>query len=162
MKTKQEIIDSIINLINNDLDENVVDIKMLPASGSSRIYYRVLTDRHSCIATYNSNVEENNAFLMFSRHFANAGLSVPEILTVNEEKDCYIQSDLGDVSLYHYVQNCIKRIGGIDKEVLPIIKMDEPFKKLITDNVTKSTTSDKIKAITSPINQENIVSKVNS
>ena len=27
-----------------------------------------------------------------------------------------------------HVQNCINRIGGIDKEVLPIIKMDEPFK----------------------------------
>lgn len=121
MKTKQEIIDSIINLINNDLDENVVDIKMLPASGSSRIYYRVLTDRHSCIATYNSNVEENNAFLMFSRHFANAGLSVPEILAVNEEKDCYIQSDLGDVSLYHYVQNCIKN-KSFDEKTIALYK----------------------------------------
>ena len=28
----------------------------------------------------------------------------------------------------NHVQNCIKRIGGIDKEVLPIIKMDEPYR----------------------------------
>lgn len=27
-----------------------------------------------------------------------------------------------------HIQNCIKRIGGIDKEVLPIIKMDKPYK----------------------------------
>ena len=28
----------------------------------------------------------------------------------------------------NHVQNCIKRIGGIDKKVLPIIKMDHPYR----------------------------------
>lgn len=28
----------------------------------------------------------------------------------------------------NHVQNCIKRIGGVDKKVLPIIKMEEPYR----------------------------------
>ena len=94
--------------MNNDLSEKIVDIKMLPASGSSRIYYRIQTEDKTYIATYNSNIEENIAFLVFSKHFSKANLPVPEIISVNDEKDCYIQSDLGDTSLFNYVQNCVK------------------------------------------------------
>lgn len=109
MKNKQEVKESIIALINKDLSENVVDINLLPASGSSRVYYRIKTDNNNTyIATYNSNIEENNAFLSFSNHFKNIELPVPEILAVNTEKDCYIQSDFGDTSLFSYVQDCVK------------------------------------------------------
>ncbi|MBO7287260.1 MAG: phosphotransferase [Bacteroidales bacterium] len=108
MKNKQEIKDNIIKLMDKDLSEKVVDIKMLPASGSSRIYYRISTENSSYIATYNSNIEENIAFLNFSKHFEKSGLLVPHIISVNEEKDCYIQSDLGNISLFDYVSNCIK------------------------------------------------------
>ena len=108
MKNKQEIKDDIIKLMDKDLSEKVVDIKMLPASGSSRIYYRISTENSSYIATYNSNIEENIAFLNFSKHFEKSGLPVPHIISVNEEKDCYIQSDLGNISLFDYVSNCIK------------------------------------------------------
>ena len=94
--------------MNNDLSEKIVDIKMLPASGSSRVYYRIQTEDKTYIATYNSNIEENIAFLVFSKHFSKANLPVPEIISVNDEKDCYIQSDLGDTSLFNYVQNCVK------------------------------------------------------
>ena len=121
MKSKQDIKDSVIDLIDNDLREDIVEIKMLPASGSSRIYCRILTEENSYIATYNSNVEENNAFLVFSKHFEDAGLPVPKIIAVNENKDCYIQSDLGDISLYHYVQNCIKN-NGFDEETIELYK----------------------------------------
>ena len=33
-----------------------------------------------------------------------------------------------------HVQNCINRLGGIDKEVLPIIKMEKPYKVQIFQN----------------------------
>ena len=108
MRNKQEIEEAIIKLMERDLSKKIVDIKLLPASGSSRCYYRIFTDNNTYIATYNSNIEENIAFIIFSRHFANANLPVPEILSVNEENDCYIQSDLGDFSLFNYVQNCVK------------------------------------------------------
>lgn len=108
MKNKQEIKDAIIKLMDKDLSEKIVDIKMMPASGSSRIYYRIFTEKGTFIATYNSNIEENTAFLDFSKHFSKNNLPVPEIISVNDEKDCYIQSDLGDISLFNYVQSCVK------------------------------------------------------
>ena len=108
MKSKEEIKKSIIKLIDRDISEKIVEIKLLPASGSSRIYYRITTTNNSYIATYNSNIEENTAFLNFSKHFDRCELPVPKIIAVNDENDCYIQSDLGDISLFNYIQNCVK------------------------------------------------------
>ena len=107
--------------MNNDLSEKIVDIKMLPASGSSRVYYRIQTEDKTYIATYNSNIEENIAFLVFSKHFSKANLPVPEIVSVNDEKDCYIQSDLGDTSLFNYVQNCVKN-NSYDNTTIELYK----------------------------------------
>lgn len=121
MKNKQEIKENIIKLMNNDLSEKIVDIKMLPASGSSRVYYRIQTEDKTYIATYNSNIEENIAFLVFSKHFSKANLPVPEIVSVNDEKDCYIQSDLGDTSLFNYVQNCVKN-NSYDNTTIELYK----------------------------------------
>jgi aminoglycoside/choline kinase family phosphotransferase len=51
--------------------------------------------------TYNpSNVRENNAFIEFSRHFQTMQLPVPEILHVDPARTQYLQSDLGDISLF--------------------------------------------------------------
>ena len=121
MKDKQEIKDNIISLTDKYLSEKIIDIKLLPASGSSRIYYRIQTENSSYIATYNSNIEENIAFLNFSKHFENAGLPVPHIISVNDEKDCYIQSDLGDISLFTHVQKCIKN-NSYDENTVDLYK----------------------------------------
>lgn len=103
-----QIKDILTKLIERDLSENIIDIKTLPASGSSRIYFRLFTDKNTYIATYNPNVEENIAFFEFSKHFENNGLPVPKIISVNHDNTCYIQSDFGDVSLFHHVQDCVK------------------------------------------------------
>lgn len=108
MKDILQIKNIIIELIAKDLSENTSDIKMLPASGSSRIYFRAFTDNGTYIATYNPNAEENFAFLRFTCHFEKKGLPVPKILSVNSDMTCYIQSDFGDVSLFHLVQDCVK------------------------------------------------------
>ena len=79
MENIQSIKDSVINLINNSLSERVVDMKMLPASGSSRIYFRIFTESKTLIATYSSNVEENKAFFEFTRQFQERNLPVPEL-----------------------------------------------------------------------------------
>lgn len=121
MKEKNEIKKSIIELMDKDLSEKIVDIKLLPASGSSRVYYRITTEKQSYIATYNSNIEENTAFLAFSKHFKDSNLPVPEIIAVNDKKDCYIQSDLGDVSLFDFVQNCVKN-NLYDEETVRLYK----------------------------------------
>lgn len=117
MESNHDIAKIITELIYKDLSEKVLEIKTLPLSGSSRIYSRITTEAGTYIATYNPNTEENNAFLEFSRHFEKQNLPVPKIIAVNDEKNCYIQSDLGDVSLFHHVTKCLKDNNFDDKTI---------------------------------------------
>lgn len=109
MENLFSIKDKITKLIDNNLSKNIFEIRTLPASGSSRIYFRVFTEDRTIIATYNSNIEENNAFLSFSRNFKEKGLAVPEILAISDDKSCYLQSDLGDISLFDFVKKCLDK-----------------------------------------------------
>lgn len=74
-------------------------IEKLPQSGSDRIYFRIYAGNETCIATFNLNIKENETFIRFSNHFKQAGLPMPQILSVNEDKTIYIQEDLGTESL---------------------------------------------------------------
>ncbi len=77
------------------------EVITLKQAGSNRMYFRLKSGRQSLIVTYNpGNVPENNAFVQFSRHFYSKQLPVPQILYADQELKQYIQSDLGDVSLY--------------------------------------------------------------
>ncbi|MBR4147663.1 MAG: phosphotransferase [Bacteroidales bacterium] len=87
---------------------NPVDIKPIAESGSARKYYRILTAEGSIIGTYNANVEENEAFFYLTEHFGQYHLKVPKLLAINEERNCYLQSDHGDETLFDHVQRDLK------------------------------------------------------
>ena len=154
MRNKQEIKESIISLMNKDLSEEVTEIKLLPVSGSARVYYRILTTNASYIATYNSNIEENIAFLNFSKHFEKTALPVPHIISVNNEKDCYIQSDLGDTSLFNYVQNCVKN-QSYNKNTINLYK--ESISNLVDFQIRGHKNLDYSVAFPSPVFDRNSV-----
>ncbi len=81
-------------------------IALLPASGSHRKYYRLTSsDSKTIIAAVNSEVRENRAFIEFSQHFAKHGLPVPKVLSVHPDETLYFITDLGDTTLYHYLQH---------------------------------------------------------
>lgn len=99
------IIDQAKAFFSNWKPEAVIeDISQLPQAGSDRQYFRLRTTKRSYIITYNNNIRENNAFLEFSRHFSSQQLSVPEIYHSSTDKSFYIQSDLGDTSLFDILQ----------------------------------------------------------
>ena len=101
------------NIINLSLSIGLKPIEILPIaeSGSARKYFRVVTETRSLIGTYSNNIEENEAFLTFCRHFHDLGLNVPEVLAVNEDQTCYLQSDFGDDNLFAQVQRELIRVG---------------------------------------------------
>ncbi len=80
-----------------------IDIAPLPRSGSDRRYYRMWNGNGSIIAAFNSNFEENEAFIGFTRHFRNKSLPVPEIFGYLPEKSVYYLQDLGDDNLYTWL-----------------------------------------------------------
>ena len=74
---------------------------MIAGAGSNRIYFRVCSSEHgSVIATCGTDRAENRSFLYLARHFASLGLDVPQVLAVSADEMTYLQSDLGDVSLF--------------------------------------------------------------
>nr|WP_302607215.1 RNase adapter RapZ [uncultured Duncaniella sp.] len=77
-------------------------VKLLTPAGSSRKYYR-LSGRDgevSLIGVAGTDCKENEAFIYLSRHFYEKGLPVPRVLAVSDDGMCYLESDLGDVSLF--------------------------------------------------------------
>ena len=91
------------DLFNRWCGENTITINKLPASGSSREYYRITGAETTVIGAINLDREENEAFIEFSRHFHAKGLSVPEIFLVDLENNAYLQEDLGDLTLFDYL-----------------------------------------------------------
>ena len=146
MLTLDEIKKTIAELIEH-LGEKALEINAMPSSGSSRRYFRVKTDRRNLIGAYNLNIEENDAFFSFSEHFHKCGLPVPEVLAIADSKDIYIQTDLGDDSLYSHVENCLKN-GKFDDETIELYK--KSLDKLIDFQIVGHQGLDYSKAFPTP------------
>ena len=72
------------------------NIKQLPHSGSSRIYYRITKDEFSAIGVFNDNYQENIAFIDFTRQLLNSKINVPAIYNQKLDKNIYLIQDLGN------------------------------------------------------------------
>ena len=103
---------NILAELTRSIGETPYEIQSIAESGSARKYFRIITDSKSLIGTYSSNIEENEAFLTFSKHFHDLGLNVPEVFAVNEERTCYLQSDFGDDNLFAHVQKALIANSG--------------------------------------------------
>lgn len=92
-------------MFNQWSGEQGIEIIELPAAGSYRQYYRMRGQTKDAIGVYSPDKQENIAFLGFTGHFRFCGMAVPEILAVDETTDCYLLSDLGDVSLLQKLED---------------------------------------------------------
>lgn len=114
-------IKNVLAELTRSIDLTPNDIQSIAESGSSRKYYRVLTDGHSLIGAYNANVEENEAFFYLTEHFGSKGLRVPQLLAVSGQRDCYLQSDLGNESLFNLLQHDLKE-GTFSASTIGLLK----------------------------------------
>ncbi len=86
-----------------------VEIKPIKGAGSSRRYYRLTgIDGNHVIATVGNSVKENEAFIMLDRHLAEQGTRVPGLLAVADDRMAYLQTDLGDISLFDFLAGARK------------------------------------------------------
>jgi aminoglycoside/choline kinase family phosphotransferase len=93
----------IAEIYKNLFNEDQIGITALPRSGSDRRYFRIKTRNGSKIGTFNSNREENEAFIGFTRHFLSKNLPVPRIYGYLPDKFIYFLQDLGDSNLYTWL-----------------------------------------------------------
>ena len=77
----------------------------LAAAGSNREYYR-MTDGEgsSVVGCVGTSRDENHAFICLARHFTKRQLPVPQVLAVSDDELRYLQTDLGQVSLFEAIR----------------------------------------------------------
>ena len=96
--------------------KQVSEVLPLAQSGSSRQYFRiVMEDRKTLIGAFNGDVAENEAFYSYTRFFYGHGLPVPELLKIHEDRQHYLQSDLGATTLYDFL-TAHRDVDGIPSE----------------------------------------------
>ncbi|MBR4738866.1 MAG: phosphotransferase, partial [Bacteroidales bacterium] len=92
------------------------------ADGSNRHYYRMLGATHRCIGAVATDVRENEAFFAYSSHFFAKGMPVPELYTVSDDRQHYLQEDLGNQTLYGILHEKKRQGGGFDAEMLSLYR----------------------------------------
>ena len=100
---EQKIKDQLISLFEEHFKEEVSTFEPLPASGSYREYARIKSMHHQVIGAYNQDIKENNAFFEFSAHFLKRDIPVPRIYLVSSDQKCYLQEDLGNITLFDFL-----------------------------------------------------------
>lgn len=77
-----------------------VFVTELSGAGSNRVYYRLQGDVDSVIGVAGTSVQENRAFVALAEAFACSGVDAPRVLAVSDDGLYYLQTDLGNISLY--------------------------------------------------------------
>lgn len=114
----QEAFQPILDSLRKWQPDHSIVLESLRQAGSNRQYFRFKHEGKSHILTYNpANVPENNAFVEFTHHFGGKGLNVPSIIYTDDAMQFYVQSDLGDVSLFDHIKQ-----EGFSENVLHLFK----------------------------------------
>lgn len=78
-----------------------IEATTIAGAGSNRLYCRLRhPDGTSVIGVKGTSRDENHAFIYLANHFLKKKLPVPSVLAVSEDEMCYLQQDLGTVSLF--------------------------------------------------------------
>ncbi len=118
---KHSVENKLCLLLRKTTGLEVVNIQQLPPSGSNRKYYRLETSIESFIGAFNPDPKENLAFIHFTKHFIKCNLNVPKIIADDIDNHIYILSDLGDTTLFSYIEEN-KNSKNYDVNILEIYK----------------------------------------
>ena len=94
-------------------------IEEISAHGSNRKYFRIIADKINCIGVYNEDYKENEAFVSYAVQMKQNGINVPEIYAIDLKNNIYLQEDLGDETLFSFLQkNDIETALPIYEQIL--------------------------------------------
>ena len=103
-------------LFADHFGEPVSAIVPLQAAGSNRRYFRLTSTSYSAVGVLGESNEENRSFVLLARHFSSQGLPTPEVYAAAPDFSCYIQEDLGDLSLFRFMQHGVSSGSFSDEE----------------------------------------------
>jgi len=104
-KTIVQITGILEKLFEEHFEMPAENVEALAVSGSDRRYYRISSGKTTAIATYNTNVAENNTYFYFTELLRRHQVNVPEVYKVSKDRRAYLQQDLGRTSLFDLVIN---------------------------------------------------------
>ena len=105
---------------HNSMPVNTV---RLAGAGSNRAYYRLFDEEgNSVVGVVGTSRDENHAFIYLSEHFTKRQLPVPQILAVSDDGLRYLQTDLGEVSLFDAVRGGRESGGRYNLEEQELLK----------------------------------------
>lgn len=93
--------ESLLKLFQQYRGEAPAATEKLAGAGSNRQYYRLTDSKgETFIGVMGTSRDENHAFVYLARHFTHRQLPVPKVLAVSDDEMCYLQEDLGSMSLF--------------------------------------------------------------
>lgn len=113
--------DTLTRLYRTLAGEPPMNVVPLTGAGSNRRYFRLSGGGETVIGVVGTSLEENRAFLAIARQLAGQGIRVPEVLAVSDDELCYLQTDLGSVSLYDKIAAC-QKAGVWDEETRRLLR----------------------------------------
>ena len=108
-------------LFESRFGQPVQSVASLKGDASDRKLFRLSAASQTAIGVVNPNVQENRAFLEFSRHFRKCGLPVPEIYAEDLDRGMYLEEDLGDTTLFQFL-TANHAEGGLSNETLTLYR----------------------------------------
>ncbi len=120
-KVKEKCYKDLSALFSETFSKKPSEILDLRADGSNRKLFRIKSGDFSIVGVYGPDRLENNAFVGFSRHFKSIGMPVPEIYAYEENNKIYLETDLGDTTLFDAISSSRKE-NIITSEVVELYK----------------------------------------
>lgn len=112
--------DTIQQLYLTHTGHEATDVQPIAGAGSPRRYYRLVSPAGTLIGVQGSSADENRAFIALSHHLATKGFNVPRVVAVSHDSIYYLQTDLGNLSLYDRLAPC-RATGFDDKEAYDLL-----------------------------------------
>ncbi|MBI4061511.1 MAG: phosphotransferase [Elusimicrobia bacterium] len=97
-------LDALRRLFRGKFGADAETLVPVRAEGSNRRIYRLTGAGFSSIGVLNDDAKENRAFIEFSKHFRKEGIPVPEFYAENEDATAYLEEDLGDTTLFQFLE----------------------------------------------------------
>ena len=94
------------------------NIEKLNEAGSNRKYFRLHSKNNtpeSVIGVIGTSADENKAFYNLAILFSNKNIRVPKVYSISNDYICYLQEDLGDISLFDFIKNGRIHSGNYDE-----------------------------------------------
>lgn len=114
----------LVQLYNSLTGQSSCKCERIAGGGSNRSYYRLSSQDGvaTMIGAIGTSLEENNAFIALSKHFASLSLPVPMIYAVSDDGLAYLQSDLGSTSLYDALKEGRESASGYQAKDITLLE----------------------------------------